>query len=192
MRALLLATSLLAFGLAAAQTGFGMKGRLMIVMMPDAKKELKITREQDKQIQEAIKKADAEIRAGGLPAGMNMMDMMNPMAMMDPILVPILDDVQKIRLEELFLQVNGGHALTDATVAAAMELDDDQKAQIKAIKAEASQDLLSRMSGLRSQSAANELKKKQKEFGDKMLAVLRPEQAAKFETAKGKPFKFKN
>jgi hypothetical protein len=53
----------------------GVNGRFSIVMMPEAKKELKITKDQDKKMQEAVKELQASTQGGTLPPGF---DMMNP------------------------------------------------------------------------------------------------------------------
>ncbi|MEX2244337.1 MAG: hypothetical protein WD716_10895 [Fimbriimonadaceae bacterium] len=164
----------------------GATSRLMLVMSPDVKKEIKVTKAQDKQIQEAMKVLQQEMQAGTRP-----IDLSDPMGSMDVDLTPILDDAQRARLEELYLQANTGYALSDPKVAAALELTDDQKQKVKTSKTEAAKQLLTLLSEARSASAMKAAKKKQEELGVAMLDVLTAEQRAKFEALKGKEFKFK-
>ena len=164
----------------------GVDGRFMIATSPDVRKELKITKEQDKKLQEAVKEMGASAQGGALPPGF---DMMNPMGMLDPKLEEILDETQKHRLEELFVQSNGGYALLDKKVAAALELTDEQKSAVKEIDSERRKAVMDGMSA--GASGYKGLKKKVEECGAKMLAVLTPEQTKKLEEMKGKPFKFR-
>lgn len=163
-------------------------GRGMLVLAPDSGKELKVTKEQNKKIQAAIQESEKRTRAGDFSG----FDMNNPMAFLDPTLEEILTLEQKARLEELFIQRNGGSALLDKKVAAAMELTETQTESVKAIDREARPETMKLMMNLRSKKDADKLKEHQKAIGLKMLAVLTPEQSAKFEAAKGKPFKFKD
>jgi len=165
-----------------------MAGRGMIAMNPDCAKELKITKDQQKKIDEAIKELQKRISAGDY-TGMNMM---NPMAAIDAPIEAILDETQKARLEELFIQKNDGFALTDKRVATKLELTEDQIAEIKKIDRESKPELTKLLQNMRSNSDKDKLKAKEKEVSLQFIAVLTPEQAAKFETFKGKPFKFKN
>lgn len=163
-------------------------GRGMLVLAPDSGKELKVTKEQNKKIQAAIQESEKRTRAGDFSG----FDMNNPMAFLDPTLEEILTPEQRARLEELFIQRNGGSALLDKKVAAAMELTETQTESVKTIDREARPETMKLMMNLRSKKDADKLKEHQKAIGLKMLAVLTPEQSAKFEAAKGKPFKFKD
>jgi Spy/CpxP family protein refolding chaperone len=181
---------LLASLCAAQRMPVGMTGRFMLVMMPDAKKELKITKEQDKQIQQVMKEANDAARSGQMPAGF---DFMNPMGHLDPKLASILTPEQAARLEELFVQANGGFSLLDSKVSTALGLSDEVNGQIKELNSEAAAEQMRTLQGgMRSKADADKLKKVRADYGAKMLALLSPEQAKKFETMKGKPFKFKD
>lgn len=164
----------------------GINGRFMVATMPEAKKELKVTKEQDKKLQEAVKEMGAAAQGGALPPGY---DMMNPMGVLDPKIEEILDETQKKRLEEMFLWVNEGYALLDKKVAAALELTDEQKSAVKDIDSERRKSVMEGMSA--GPSGYKGLKKKVEECCAKMLTVLTPEQTKKFEEMKGRPFKFR-
>ena len=187
MRRLLVLLVLATAAFATAQRSpTGTTNRLMLTMMPDVKKELKISKDQDKKIQEAVKTMQEQAEAGQIR-----IDFTDPMASMDVDFTTILDDAQKARLEELFVQYNGGFALADPKVVTALGLSEDVVAQVKSIKGAASRELLQVMSQARSTSAVKAADKKREEFSLQMLALLTDEQKAKFETMKGKAFKFK-
>ena len=178
---------LLAAAICPAQRSMiGATSRLMLTMSPDVKKELKVTKDQDKKIQEAMKVMQAELQSGS-----RQIDLSDPMGSMDLDLTPILDPAQRTRLEELYLQANSGYALADPKVAAALALTDEQKEKAATAKSEATTELMKLMGEMRSNSAVKALKKRQLELGDKMLEILTAEQKTKLETLKGKPFKFK-
>ncbi len=164
----------------------GATSRLMISMMPDAKKELKVTKDQDKKIQEAVKTAQKEIEAGT-----RQIDLSDPMGSMDIDFEPIFTEPQRSRLEELFIQANSGYALTDPKVAAALALTDEQREKAATAKSDATLELIKLMGEMRTASAMKAMKKRHIELGDKMLEILTADQKTKLETLKGKPFKFK-
>lgn len=162
-------------------------GRGMIAMNPDCAKELKITKEQQKKFEQALKDMQTRMAAGDYSG----IDITNPFSAIDTGLETVLDDAQKARLEELFIQKNEGLALTDKHVAAKMELSEEQIAEINRIDKESKPELTKIMQNMRSNSDVNKIKAKQKEISLLLLAVLLPAQTEKFELLKGKPFKFK-
>lgn len=164
----------------------GVTGRAMILMAPDVKKEIRITKDQDKQIQKAIKDLSDAAKGGGLS-----FDLTNPMAALDPALDSILNDDQKKRLDELFVQSNGGFALLDKKVAAPLQLTEEQLTKLTALSGQANSEAMNAFQHARSAGSFKAIQKKHDEFGLQMKGVLTPEQAAKFETMQGKPFKFK-
>jgi len=164
----------------------GVQGRFGIAMMPEAKKELKLTKDQEKKMQEAVKELGASANGGSLPSGF---DLMNPMSALDPKIEEILDETQKKRMEEMFLWVNGGFALLDAKVAIALELTDEQKAAAKELDSVRRKAMMEQMRA--GMSGYKAMKKDAEECGVKLLALLTPEQAKKFEELKGKQFKFR-
>jgi hypothetical protein len=164
----------------------GATSRTMLAMMPDVKKELKVTKDQDKKIQAAMKAMEDQAMSGAMQ-----IDMTDPMAGMDVDMGPILDEAQRQRLDELFVQYNGGFALTDPKVATSLAISEEVIAQIKSLKATASQELLQMMMNARSTAAIKAADKKREDYSQQMLALLTDEQKQKFDAMKGKPFKFK-
>lgn len=180
---------LLAVMATAQRMPYGITARSMIAMYPDVKKELKITKDQDKQIQAAMQAQQKEMANGAnLPPNFNPS---NPMGMMDGILDPILTDEQKARLEQLFIQANGWYAVNDPKVADALGLNDDQKKQAGQIMADADGVAIEKMRGVRSQGAMNNIKKERDKTGEKIKDLLTADQQMKFQDMQGKPYKFK-
>jgi hypothetical protein len=176
-------------GMALAQRpSFASSSRTFLAMMPDVRKEIKLTKDQDKKIQEALKEMERKLQAGTLPPGFNIMD---PMAGFDIDLEPILDEAQRARLDELFVQANGGFALDDKVVSAKLGLTDEQKSAIRSRKAEATGEIAEKMMQVRSPGAMKEIEKMRGAHDAALLEMLTPEQKATLETLKGKPFKFK-
>lgn len=164
----------------------GTTSRTMLAMMPDVRKELKVTKDQDKKIQAAMKEVQEKAMNGQVQ-----IDLSDPMGSFDIDMGPILDDTQKVRLEELYAQYNGGFALADPKFVTALAINEETLAKIKAVKSTAARELPQMLMNARSASAAKEADKKREEFSLQMLALLTDEQKAKFETMKGKAFKFK-
>lgn len=187
MKRSLALVALLAVSIAIAQRSpTGNTNRTLLAMMPDVKKELKVTKDQDKKIQAAMKDLQEKAQSGQIA-----IDFTDPMSSFDIDFGPILDDAQKLRLEELYAQYNGGFALADSKVSRALAINEETLAAIKAIKATAARELPQMLMQARSAGAAKEADKKREEFSQQMLALLTHEQKAKFETMKGKAFRFK-
>lgn len=171
-----------------AQMPFGIDSRTMMVAKPEVKKEVKVTKEQEKKVQALIAEFQTNAQAGNM-SGFNMM---NPLGSIDPKLVDVFDETQQARIEELFLQSNDGFALTDDKVAATMAVTEDQRKVIKSESQAGFTTLIGMMQKARSKGDFNKLKAERKRLAEQLKAHLTPEQAAKFEELKGKPFKFKD
>ncbi len=187
-RSLLVLIAIIGWQFACAQFMPGqVTGRGMIVMNPDCAKELKITKDQQKKFEQALKDIQTKIAAGDYSG----FDLSNPYSALDSSFESILDESQKTRLEELFVQKNLGFALTDKRTAGRLELTEEQVAEVKRIHTEAKPELAKLMQNLRSKGDVDKLKAKESEVSVMLLALLTPEQTTKFETFKGKAFKFK-
>lgn len=124
----------------------------------------------------------------------------------------VLTREQIVRLQQLWLQHRGGHALTDDAVAEQLELTDEQRRTVGRIEARTAgemqrlatsemQDLASfgnpfemQKVFLEKQQQAEELgrklQKKWKESGDELLDVLSREQQEQWNEMTGEPFEF--
>jgi Spy/CpxP family protein refolding chaperone len=97
-----------------------------------------------------------------------------------------LDEAQRKRLEELFVQVNGAGALVETKVAQALALTDDQTNRIRDIMTQsrqAARDAFQNEASADERRAARE--KLTAERDEKLLAVLTDEQKQTFEKMKG-------
>lgn len=173
--------------ISAAQMPGMRTGRGMLIMQPDVSKELKITKEQNKQFQQALETMQKEMQAGNL-SGFNIMD---PFSAIDSRIEGILDEKQKVRLEELFIQKNLGFALADKRVAEKTTLTAAQIEQIATIDNDTKTEVMNLTMKVRSNGDLKKLKEFQLTVSTRMLAVMDADQTLRFETAKGKPFKFK-
>src|SRR3712207_4167950 len=109
-----------------AQPMIGAQKRTSMIMMPDMAKELKITKPQQKQFQTYF--ADLQ-KNPNITAAMSFgMSFFDPSGELPEGMATVLDDAQKVRLDELFVQYNGGLALLDTKIAKTIGLTDEQNA----------------------------------------------------------------
>ncbi len=107
----------------------------------------------------------------------------------------ILDAKQQGRMKELSLQRRGVEALDDEEVVAALKFTDEQKQKLESLRDEVgkqAQELVQSAlnSGGDRQAIRGKMQALQKEFGEKALATLTPEQREQFEKMKGAKFEF--
>lgn len=188
LRAVLSSLFLLPALLLAQATSYTSSTRFMMLMQPDVRKEIKLTKEQDQAIQDFLKNAQSN---SGSMAGMMNLNMVNPAGALPESLASKFEEGQRQRLEELFLQYNSGLALMDPEVAKSLELTEEQSAGVQEIGSEAGKEVQQLMMNMRSQSAANKLKETRRAYAEKLLGLLTTEQRAKLVEMSGKPFKFK-
>jgi hypothetical protein len=97
----------------------------------------------------------------------------------------ILDDAQMKRLGEIFIQVAGSDALSDADVAAALKVTDEQKEKIQAAQQEARtarREALQDLEGEERDAKSEELRK---EADKTILALLTADQQTQLNDMKG-------
>jgi Spy/CpxP family protein refolding chaperone len=115
-------------------------------------------------------------------------------AELDGKIKAILDANQYKRYHELSLQRSGGFALTTEEGQKQFGVTEDQKTKLEALN----QQMREEMQGMFQngggggdfQAMRAEMDKMRANYSAKMLAVLTPEQKAKWDAAVGKPFKF--
>lgn len=169
-----------------AQGFMGVSGKIEILLIPTAKKELKITKEQDKAIQLAMKDADKSENLAGL-------DFKYPTKNMDAKLDAVLNDEQRLRMKQLWYQRNGYFVLQLSEPAAELKLTDEQASQVATIcsdKDSAAMELIS--GGKVGSNIIKKMKAVAKEYEVKIAAILTEEQKTAWTTLIGKPFRFPN
>jgi Spy/CpxP family protein refolding chaperone len=97
----------------------------------------------------------------------------------------ILLPKQLERLKQIQLQVQGADALSNEDVVKALNITDDQKAKMKTISDEAATKLQDALANLNGPERFTKMQELNKQLLDKLLAVLTPDQVAKFDTMKG-------
>lgn len=185
-------TALAAVTLSAAghAQGFNMgmpMPKLGVLMQPDVKKELKITKDQEKKLKEITQKMSANpgTPSPGAPgSGM--------FGGIDKDLPELLTPDQMKRLNELWIQHEGAFVLNLEEISKPLEITDDQKSKISEAVAAYNDKLMEAMQrGIRSKGDVNKIKAFQAEAEKAILAVLTEAQSKKFTEMQGKKFKFK-
>jgi hypothetical protein len=176
-----------AFATAQMSVPFGLTGKTVLLAMNEVKKEVRLTKEQSRQIEALFK--DGQRDPNSLGATMDMHYMTKSL---DKKVVALLDGSQNIRLQQLFLQANGMVALSEPEVASGLRLSDETLAQVKALikafdKAQMSAMMdvqktrkidQKKLDGLRAQAEAD------------ISALLSQEQRDAWKAMLGEPFKF--
>ncbi len=166
----------------------GLTARIMLISDPSVKKEVKISKDQDKAIQNLLTTGAEEMKTK-LPDGF---DMMNPLAHLEPKLLTILSPEQMLRLDGIYMQANNGFSLSDARIAALLKLTEAQAEQVAAGTKAAQEAMMESMtSGKVSNSTMKNMAKKRIEDGQNLLKILDEAQTKIFNDALGKPFKFR-
>jgi chloramphenicol O-acetyltransferase len=103
-------------------------------------------------------------------------------------LLAVLDEKQRERMQQIYVQVNNGCVLTDDSVVKALEITDDQKKKIASALQSNQQEVFGVFQQFQSMSEEEQAKKQSEiiEARDKaMIDVLTDEQKTKHEAAKG-------
>jgi len=184
----------LAQGVVRAQGFFGgFRGNpLMLLGQESVQKELKLTDEQVKKADELRQKTREKFQEifGGdeaeRPKKMQELNEENRKAIAE-----LLSPEQNTRLKQIIYQQRGGTALTDPEVAKALGLSDEQQEKIKTINQETGAAMRELFTP--GQAPDDDTRKKMDELrkssGEKLLALLSPEQKTKWTALQGEPFK---
>ena len=174
MKAISVLVGLLATVVASAQFGDSMMdmqyGPFALLQRQDIRKELKLSKDQGKQLDEIGKNLTKTSESGGLQ--------LNSLQKVDDDMLAVLDDGQKQRFAEVRIQVRGATSLSDPAVAKALELTDDQKDAVKRIRKAAQSRLLDVMRKGNGDNGTMEKISKPEEKD--LLAVLNEDQQKAF------------
>jgi Spy/CpxP family protein refolding chaperone len=150
------------------------------LMLTDAQKT------QVNQIAEEFREKRGDLFQGGGGGGGNVAAMRTLTTESSEKLMGALDDKQRTRINEVFVQVNGAGALADEMTAKSLSLTDEQTQKIESIVQDARQQLREARQDGASQEEAREARQKITDERDtKLLAVLSDEQKQSFEKMKG-------
>jgi hypothetical protein len=98
----------------------------------------------------------------------------------------LLDEKQRRRLQEIYIQVNGSSALQDEAVASALKISEEQQEKLEESRDASRQEFMD--AGLRDlddEARTKKMEELNKSRDEKALAVLTEEQGAAFEKMKG-------
>ena len=175
----------------AASAQFNMAGpdaKTMVVITPEAQKELKITKDQNKQIQEVMKTAQAQGQAS--MSGMSGMPYPTQvLSELDAKVLATLTADQVARLNELWVQYEGPCVLRDKTVAEKLQLTDDQKAKSEQIWSDYQRTFFEQAQ--KGPTGYKGMKKVRADANEATLALLTDEQKTAYEALQGKPIKWR-
>jgi hypothetical protein len=104
-----------------------------------------------------------------------------------------LDDTQKARLTEIYVQANGPNALADQAVIESLKITDDQQsklADIRQTNREAFFDMFQDFGSMSDEERRETMTKLQQEGDDRLLKGLTDEQRSEFETLSGEEVDF--
>ncbi len=182
--------TLVAIQAAVAQMPFlGPSTKVSVLMQPEVKKDLKITKDQDKQINQLI--GDMAKQSQGMPPSMDMSAMSNAMSSfneMDTKALAILTPEQQTRITQLWIQYDGAVVLETKELIEALKLNDDQQAKIKQIWSDYQGTFMDKMRG--GPGGYKALKGLRKTANENTLAILTPDQLKQFTDMQGKELKF--
>jgi Spy/CpxP family protein refolding chaperone len=100
-------------------------------------------------------------------------------------LADILLPKQLDRLKQIQLQAEGAMALSNPDVVKALNLTTEQQDKMKTLRDDAQAKRRDALQGLSGQERMTKMQEMNKELGDKLLAILTPDQVAQFDKMKG-------
>ncbi|MCE9559027.1 MAG: hypothetical protein K8R88_08760 [Armatimonadetes bacterium] len=162
----------------------GLTGAMMLLAMPEVKKEVRLTKAQEKQIQEITKELEKN------PGQFGMFDMHYLTRPIDLKVVSILEPPQSARIRELFWQFNGLLALSETDLCEALGLSDSVKSSAKALIKTHDKVVMDEMMARKGKFDKKALKALGEKTALALEALLTPEQVETWKTLQGKPFKF--
>lgn len=176
----------------------GTTSRVRLASIEKVQTELKMTDEQKEMAKEVSDKLNEETRGlfgrgggggGDRAAGMEKMAKLNAEA--SEKLAAKLDNTQKQRLTEIFVQINGARAIMDKEVGTALNITDEQKEKLadantknRETRTEAFRNIREMSDDERTEAMA----KLTKESTELVMAVLEDSQREQFGKMKGEAF----
>jgi len=176
-------------------------GMAMLLAREDVGKEIKLTTDQkaklDEQRQAMMDNMRAQFANGGGGGDRDAMrkQMMDMMSKAEKEALAVLDDGQKKRLKELWIQRSGNNVISNEDVQKDLGMTDDQKAKVKALidaQNTANGEIFQKVQN--GEIDRNEIRplmeKNNKTLGEELGKVLTADQAAKLKAMRGAEFKF--
>lgn len=180
--------------------GFGGGNMSMLLMREDVKTEIKLTAEQSTKLEDMrtamMQDMQAKFQGGGAGDQDEIRKVVTEMMKKaEKDALTVLDDSQKKRLKELWIQRSGNRVVTNEDIQKELGMTDDQKSQIKKLmtaQEEANAEIRQKMmNGEMDRSEIRPLMEKNNKALDAELGkVITKDQADKLKAMGGAPFKF--
>jgi hypothetical protein len=171
---------------------FGGIAKAQLATLDEVQAELKLNDEQKTQVEE-INDQLREDRRDLFGSGFGQfseiraeMDRLNREASAE--VDKILNDGQKMRLQEIAIQVNGPAALNDPSVVEQLKLTDDQKTKLEEARAEnnkVAEDAMADFGEMSREERREKFRELGDAAGDRLLGVLTDEQKTQFKEMEG-------
>lgn len=175
---------------AAAQFDIAAMGRMqcqpsVAIQRADIRKELKLTKQQNSEVQKIEKDVSAAVGS----AGQTLTSPFQKIKEADDQIMALLDDPQKKRLAEIQIQIQGPPAMAYPEVSGPLGLSDAQVKQIAQLQADYGTQATDLAMHDHGRGAVGKVTKLRDERDANMLQVLTSAQRDKFKEMQGAPFK---
>lgn len=158
--------------------GLMMAAPSLAIQRPEVRKELKPTKDQNRQLDEVAKSVTKAMQGAG--KSMDISAMGTAMREGDAKVWEILDDTQDARLRGLILQIKGPAALTEEDFIKEYSLTSEQVAKLEELKTKCREDYLAA-----AQKNQKKIKGLLEQYEKDAFAVLTTEQKAVYDKAIG-------
>ncbi len=190
--AVILATT--SFAQAQRFGGFGGQtySRFQLASLPEVQSQLKLTDEQKSAAKDAVTTMQEEQQSIMQNANGDFQGAQAKLAefrtKLDGELIAKLDDAQKSRLTQIYVQAAGANALFDADVQKALDINDEQKEKLQKARDENRTAMMEAFQGFQDMSQEERIEaqaKLREDANANLLAAITEEQSKKLEELKG-------
>jgi hypothetical protein len=156
------------------------------IQRPDIKKELKLSKDQQKEISAIEKELQKDAKAGSAAGTQDFAAGMAVFGKFDEAgkkIVALLDETQQKRFFEIRVQMKGPPGITDPEIAKLLEITEEQTAKIKETRSRYLRSVMTGSKGIKAMEKARDA------HDVELLALLTETQRTKLKEMEGKPFK---
>ena len=166
--------------------------RAQLISLSEVQGELKLTDDQKSLAKGVYEKYSADVRDAFQNAGGDFPAMMEKTAKLateaTAKVVDKLDEMQKSRLTQIFVQTNGSNALLDSAVQASLKVTEEQAKKLNDARNANREAMMSAFGSLQGASAEerqSKMEELQKSASEKLFACISSDQKAEFEKLGG-------
>lgn len=170
--------------------GMGAVSNLTLLQNKSVQDELKLSDDQVAKVKDAAQKqAAARPSLQGLQGEERAAKMRELSKEGDKLVADILKPEQTKRLKQIRLQQQGATALASPEVSKELNFTEEQKTKLKELQADARKQMQGLFQGGNREEAMKKVTEINKSTNEKAMAMLTPEQKAKWKDMTGEPFK---